>query len=158
MPHGEWIHPCQKCGACCAKWRVVFYWREAEPPLPGWSPADQSPSEERPPVPRRFTEDCGQWIRCMKGTDSKHQLRCEALTGRIGDQVACSIYDRRPSPCRAFEASFEGGRHQPRCDEARAAHGLSPLRRQDWVTQGRQYPASNSAGVSKSAHKCPPTG
>ena len=28
---------------------------------------------------------------------------CAALTGTVGQQVACGIYEWRPSPCREFE-------------------------------------------------------
>ncbi|MOA32367.1 hypothetical protein D3C78_1535800 [compost metagenome] len=37
------------------------------------------------------------------------------------------MYEQRSSPCREFEASWEHGEHNPRCDAARAAHGLPPL-------------------------------
>jgi len=71
----------------------------------------------------------------MKGTSGKHHRRCVALEGRIGEKVGCSIYVNRPSPCRAFAASFENGKRNPRCDEARSAHGLKPLQRTDWNEQ-----------------------
>jgi len=29
---------------------------------------------------------------------------CVALTGEVGVRVSCSVYDKRPSPCRTFEA------------------------------------------------------
>ena len=37
----------------------------------------------------------------MKGTDEVAP-RCIALTGEIGQQVGCSIYADRPSPCHEF--------------------------------------------------------
>ncbi|MCM0606455.1 MAG: YkgJ family cysteine cluster protein [Xanthomonadaceae bacterium] len=114
------VHPCQICGACCAHFRVAFYWREAE-------------IRERPnPVPIEMTEEQDEFHRNMKGTNEKHSRKCVALEGRIGKFVACTIYDSRPTPCRAFTASYEDGNHYPRCDEARAAHGLPPLR-PGWV-------------------------
>jgi len=62
----------------------------------------------------------------MIGTDAK-PCRCVSLQGEIGKEVACTIYANRSSPCREFEASWEGGVHNPSCDDARAAYGLPPL-------------------------------
>ncbi len=109
-------NPCQSCGACCAHFRVSFYWREAEP-------ADGSFS-----VPVELTEDVSPHHRCMKGTNQKHYNRCVALAGKVGTEVSCSIYLHRPSPCRDFSYSYENGKRNPRCDEARGAYGLPPLR------------------------------
>lgn len=114
------LHPCQGCGACCAKWRVQFYWREAE--------KLDSPH----PVPGGLFGEITDIYRAMKGTTAKHRPRCTALAGRIGEEVGCRIYESRPSPCRAFAASFENGIKNPRCDEARAVHGLRPLSPADW--------------------------
>ena len=114
------LNPCVNCGACCAHFRVQFYWREANP--------EDSPH----PVPQNLVEDLTPTFRCMKGTADKHHPQCAALKGRIGKDGKCSIYELRPTPCRAFEASFENGRRNSRCDEARRAHGLKPLRPQDW--------------------------
>ena len=116
----ERTHPCVGCGACCAHFRVQFYWREA------------NPGEAEHLVPEGMHEDLGGLYRCMKGTGRKHHPKCEALTGRIGKDACCSIYSRRPTPCRDFTASYSDGRHHPRCDQARRAHGLPPLRREDW--------------------------
>jgi len=56
----------------------------------------------------------------MIGTDAK-PCRCVSLQGEIGKEVACTIYANRSSPCREFDASWEGGVHNPSCDDARAA-------------------------------------
>jgi hypothetical protein len=64
----------------------------------------------------------------MRGTD-RNPPRCIALAGRIGESVGCTIYEQRASPCRDFQASWVDGRHNERCDRARAAHGLPPLSR-----------------------------
>jgi uncharacterized protein len=109
--------PCTNCGACCAWFRVGFYWREAEP------------RDHNTAVPSGYFEELTDTLRAMKGTAAKHHPKCIALKGRIGEKVGCSIYSNRPTPCRAFQASFADGKHNPRCDEARAAHGLPPLRR-----------------------------
>lgn len=107
-------HPCLSCGACCAFFRVAFYWIEAEPG-----------SEYN--VPLHMVEDLDLRQRCMKGTEHKHSPKCIALKGKIGERALCSIYENRPSPCRKFTASYENGVNEPRCDEARAKHGLAPL-------------------------------
>lgn len=109
--------PCLTCGACCAFFRVDFYWREAEP------------ADAENPVPTGLFEEHENHMRCMKGTNTKRRPKCAALGGRIGEYVACAIYRNRPTPCRRFQYSYFDGKPNPRCDEARAAHGLAPLRK-----------------------------
>lgn len=113
-------HPCRSCGACCAFFRVEFYWREAN--------AEDAPNS----VPVELTQDVNHQTRCMKGTTDNRRIRCVALEGKIGQEVNCGIYERRSSPCRRFEASYENGRPNYRCDEARAHYGLLPLTRKDF--------------------------
>ncbi len=115
----EKLHPCQKCGACCASFRVSFYWIQAEDYIEN-------------SVPQSLIEDLDPSTRCMRGTNNKHQPKCMALLGRVGQTVNCSIYFNRPSPCRNFKASYEDGFQQSRCDQARAKHGLKPLTKNDW--------------------------
>jgi Fe-S-cluster containining protein len=68
----------------------------------------------------------------MKGTNQKNP-RCAALTGAIGAAVACSIYDRRPSPCRDFGIHYFDGciTADPgdieRCNRARTVWNLPAL-------------------------------
>ena len=50
-----------------------------------------------------------------------------ALKGEIGESVHCSIYRHRPSPCREFSQSGEGGEVNEACNRARARYGLPPL-------------------------------
>jgi uncharacterized protein len=119
MPDSK-SHPCQSCGACCAYYRVSFYWREL---ADGQNPLG---------VPEELTEPYTDFRVCLKGTNLKHRSRCVALEGKVGEQVACNIYSLRPSPCREFAASFENGMRNSRCDEARAKYGLAPLSRHDW--------------------------
>lgn len=120
LNRGQEIHPCQSCGACCSFFRVSFYWREAEK------------SDSDHPVPQDFWDEGPGSLRVMKGTAPKHNPKCAALKGQIGQYVACQIYENRPSPCRNFKASYEDGQPYVRCDQARARHGLEPLRREDW--------------------------
>lgn len=113
-----WIHPCLKCGACCATYRVSF------------SKAELERSTTR--IAELAADAGGAWA-VMPGTDRRHNPSCNYLRGRIGLGAKCGVYEDRPSPCREFKASFEDGRHQaPRCDEARRCHGLNPLTKRDW--------------------------
>jgi len=115
-----------ECGACCASFRVAFYWREAES------------KDAYKAVPAGYFEELDSMSRCMKGTNNKHHPQCVALKGTIGVDGHCSIYENRPSPCRKFEASYENGHRNTRCDDARAKHGLKPLRPMDWPPQKKQ--------------------
>ncbi len=115
-------HPCLTCGACCAYFRASFYWAEADDVTPGG-------------VPVEMTRKLNDFRRSMRGMDGPHP-RCIALQGEIGTSVYCSIYERRASVCRAFVPSWENGEQNERCDRARAAWGLEPLRPEDWLAGG----------------------
>lgn len=113
------IHPCQRCGACCASFRVAFHWSEAAPEAGGVTPAELT----APLDPHRVA---------MRGTFAQ-PVRCIALQGTVGAATGCAIYAQRPSPCRDLDASWEHGVHSPQCDRARARHGLAPLTADDWA-------------------------
>ena len=113
------VNPCLDCGACCAHYRVSFYWGEADKDQGGL-------------VPVEMTEDVTPYLRCMRGTNHP-QPRCIALQGKVGGAVRCLIYAFRPSACREFGLSCEDGRWHAeggeleRCNSARAAWGLPRL-------------------------------
>jgi uncharacterized protein len=111
------IHPCQKCGACCSIYRVSFHWSET--------------LKDSYHVPADMTVKVSPHMTALK-YQNPDNMRCKALEGKIGKSVGCKIYDRRPSPCRNFTASFEDGTKNLRCDEARAKMGLLPLTSEDW--------------------------
>jgi Fe-S-cluster containining protein len=113
--------PCLSCGACCAHYRVSFYWAEADDATLGGVPAE-------------LTEKFIGVRRVMKGTNRSHP-RCSALAGEIGHQVDCTIYSKRPQVCRDLQASWSAGRADEKCDKARAALGLVPLE------EGPHHPA-----------------
>jgi uncharacterized protein len=98
--------PCTSCGACCASYRVDFSVHELL--SMGGSVPDGLCAEVTDSTCR------------MRGTDHASP-RCAALTGKIGDKVACGIYEWRPNPCHELEAGSDG------CTRARAWHGLIPL-------------------------------
>ena len=106
-------HVCLRCGACCAYYRVSFYWAEADPAVEGT-------------VPIALTEKLNDLRRVMAGTNSKSP-RCVALEGQIGSCVHCTIYAERPSPCQEFRVAWEDGLPSPECDKARLAWGLPVL-------------------------------
>ncbi|MGO4998440.1 YkgJ family cysteine cluster protein [Oceanisphaera sp. W20_SRM_FM3] len=100
-------NPCLTCGACCAYFRVSFYWGEIHGDFL---------------VPESLTEPINLSRMAMQGTNQADP-RCIALEGEVGGCVSCSIYTNRPSPCREFEAFDEEGA----CNRARVAYGLPPL-------------------------------
>lgn len=107
------VNPCLECGACCAHFRVSFYWGECQ------SAGGLVPDERVIQVTHNRV--------AMLGTDVKPS-RCISLAGEVGKPgVSCSMYAQRSSTCREFEASWEHGEHNPACDAARAAYGLPPL-------------------------------
>jgi Fe-S-cluster containining protein len=113
-------NPCESCGACCAYFRVSFYWGELD-------------SADGGIVPEEMSEDISPFFQAMKGTNQK-QPRCVALQGEPGRQVHCNIYEKRSSSCRDFGIHWKFGLLQisgedlARCNAARAAWGLPALK------------------------------
>ncbi len=99
-------NPCTTCGACCASFRVDFSVMETQ--LEGGS------------VPDGLAVEVTAHTARMRGTDHSPP-RCAALTGKLGERVACGIYEWRPSPCREFEAGSDA------CQRARQRRGLAAL-------------------------------
>lgn len=140
------VHPCLSCGACCAYFRVSFSVSETSIKKTTTNINLSRVSSEAVNfdfnrykceskansfnVPSELVELSGSTICSMKGTTHKHRPSCVAFVGKVGGAASCSIYENRPSPCRDFTASYEDGKHHPRCDEARRKHGLRPLGRE----------------------------
>ncbi len=97
---------CQACGACCAHFRVDFPVYELD--------------ELGSHVPAALVMAVNGNTCRMMGTEDM-PIRCTALQGSVGEQVACRIYMQRPSPCRAFAEGSDA------CQRARHAHGLPPV-------------------------------
>lgn len=93
---------CLNCGACCAFFRVSFYWAEGEA------------------IPSDYVEPLTAVYSCMQGTNQK-QPRCIALDGVVGQQVSCTMYEQRSSSCKEVQAG------DAQCAKARQAHNLIPL-------------------------------
>jgi len=98
--------PCTRCGACCAFFHVDFSVHELQ--------------SRGGVVPDGLSEAVNGHICRLRGTDWLPP-RCAALTGQIGVQTACAIYEWRPGPCREFEQGSDA------CTRARARHGLPPI-------------------------------
>ncbi len=77
-------------------------------------------------MPVQFTRQLAPSLRVMRGTEASRP-RCLALEGEVGRAVRCTIYDRRPSPCREFEWHGENGDPNSRCNQRRIAAGLPAL-------------------------------
>jgi uncharacterized protein len=92
---------CQTCGACCAAFRVSFYWAEA---------AERG-------IADAIIEQVSPHLACIVGTNVQAP-HCGALEGTVGVQVRCAIYAQRPSPCHEVQPG------DARCLAARAKHGL----------------------------------
>ena len=95
-------NPCTTCGACCATYRVSFYWADGER------------------LPESMVEKVTPVMACMAGTQGPSP-RCVALQGTVRERVRCAVYEQRPPVCRDLVPGDE------RCARARVCHGLAPL-------------------------------
>lgn len=109
------FNPCLTCGACCAWFRVSFYWTEGDDVTEGGVPVGLT--AQVPGSPH---------LRCMRGTELGRKP-CVALEGKVGQEVSCTIYPQRSSTCRDFPFRLESGELNPRCNALRAHFGLPPL-------------------------------
>jgi Fe-S-cluster containining protein len=107
-------NPCLACAACCAHFRVSFYFGELAGQPGGW-------------VPVELTTKVNDFRAAMKGTE-KGEGRCIALRGEVGESGAhCAIYQSRPSTCREFDPWFADGTPNPDCQRMRVQRGLTAL-------------------------------
>lgn len=70
---------------------------------------------------------------------------CTHLNGRIGVQVECGAYDRRPAVCRSFEAGSD------RCREYRRMYGLEPQLSDVQVARFAALIRNNKSGIITNA-------
>ena len=111
----EPTNPCLTCGVCCQYFRISFYQGECQ--------------SNGGTVPDNKVVSITPFFVAMKGTQHGGG-RCVALSGEIGDNIGCQIYTQRPSVCRAYHVWDESGQPNPKCQELRKKHGLSPLEKQ----------------------------
>lgn len=95
---------CRECGACCAFFRVSFYWAEAL----------------AVGLPDHLLEQVSPWHTCMAGTGLRAPC-CLALAGEVGRRVRCTVYAQRPAPCRELQPG------DAKCIQARHGHALPPI-------------------------------
>ena len=112
-------HPCLRCGACCAHFRIAFHWSETDACAGGLTPSALTQSLD----PHRVV---------MRGTYGGQPIRCEQLRGDIAVEAHCGICALRPSPCYSLKPAWEDGTASEQCDKARMAHGMAPLTRDSW--------------------------
>ncbi len=122
-------YDCRRCGACCAAFRVSFYWAEAD----------------SFGLPTALVEQIGPWYACMAGSNDPSP-RCHALAGDIGSAVVCTVYAQRPSPCREVRAG------DLQCARARHRYGLPAV----VATEGDAM--SDPADITPSAAQRPRQG
>ena len=95
---------CRRCGACCAAFRVSFYWAGAEAFA----------------LPASLVEQISPWYACMVGSNAALP-RCQALEGEVGRSVRCTVYAQRPAACREVQAGDD------KCQAARQRYGLPAI-------------------------------
>jgi Predicted Fe-S-cluster oxidoreductase len=103
-PPGTQVPDCLTCGVCCAFALCVSVRLDDPTSAENYWEITLDDNEEI--VIDRF----------LKRTDAK----CDLLEGELGKSVACSIYETRPSACRAFEAGSD------RCHAYRRMFGYEP--------------------------------
>jgi Fe-S-cluster containining protein len=107
------INLCQRCGACCAIFKVLF-------------PSIETDMHPGGKVPVNHTIEIGPTRSAMRGTETSPR-RCMALQGIVGESVTCTIYAKRPSACQLFLAAWENVGGNAQCDRARGCYGLTPF-------------------------------
>lgn len=93
--------PCQACGACCDF-------------SPDWPRFSLESDATLALIPEKFIAANLSGMRCAGN-------RCAALSGKVGEATACTIYDHRPEVCRDCQPGDAA------CAMARDRHGLPPL-------------------------------
>ncbi|CAJ50459.1 conserved hypothetical protein [Bordetella avium 197N] len=128
---GADANPCLSCGACCAHFRVSFYFGEVSGALGGL-------------VPEELVTQISPSRVCMKGTEQGGG-RCTSLRGELGQPgIHCAIYENRPTPCREFEMWQPDGSPNPDCQRLRARLGLAPLQARPDAENDPQGPSTPS--------------
>lgn len=103
---------CQQCGACCSPLDYAVDWVTV-------TQADVArllPAERLHVLPRPRGEYVGDLLTVTGRPDNL--CACCFLAGRIGENVSCMIYERRPQGCRDFENGSQA------CLDARAKAGV----------------------------------
>jgi Fe-S-cluster containining protein len=94
-------NPCQSCGACCGY-------------SANWPRFTTEDDEALALIPAKYVSERLSGMRCEGD-------RCAALSGKIGEAVACDIYAVRPEVCRTCMPGDD------ECNMARRRHGLPAI-------------------------------
>lgn len=112
MPESKDENPCKSCGVCCSHFRISFYQGELDS-NGGYVPNDK-------------VIQITPFLVAMNGTEQGG--RCNSLQGKIGEDISCAIYSKRPSCCREFPVWLDDGTINPKCNELRIKHKLPLLK------------------------------
>lgn len=120
--NNEQIPDCLTCGACCA---YLFYllgrsvsFRDQTQATNYWNITKQTKNGDEIVVDRFLRRD-------------EETLACNALSGEIGNNVSCQIYEQRPISCRNFEAGSD------KCHAIRRAFGIEPKLGRETLLEAR---------------------
>ena len=107
-------YDCMSCGACCCnpeQNREISYVEYVE--VEGRDKLRREPSLLQKLT---FTNEKGEIHMRLVGVNQ----RCCALEGRLGEQVACTIYELRPGGCRRVKPGDSW------CKKLRVERGIDP--------------------------------
>jgi uncharacterized protein len=103
------VPDCRTCGACCAALPCVGVRPDEEISAEDcWDVTAQSQNGAHVTVDRYMRRNA-------------ETFACTALEGKLGEDVTCRIYERRPRMCHHFEAGSD------KCHALRRAYGLEPF-------------------------------
>lgn len=113
---------CDRCGACCRTFPILVSIGDAR----------------REPRIESEALRVEEWQRSQEWEFRLHPLPFNRGCPFLSDDDSCSVYDTRPTVCRAFEAG------SPQCAEARRRIGLQPLLSQRPRDADARAPAESS--------------
>ena len=124
---GEPVPECVTCGVCCDLYAVV--------PM-------NVPESERLGEYIEVTADAEPDVvidRLVKRDMTSG--RCSHLRGELGREIGCSVYEKRPGVCRAFEAGSD------KCHEFRRMYRLEPQLTEEQAERARALTAGRKIGA-----------
>lgn len=113
------IPDCLTCGACCQSLLCV-----------GVRPSDSVDPELSWDI--TVQTDDGEIVVDRYLRRNEETLACVALEGNIGERVACTIYETRPTMCHHFDAGSD------RCHAIRRAFGIEPFLSLDEMSEAME--------------------
>jgi len=114
MAGGVTSADCRTCGACCA---ADYALQESYVGLAAADLRRLSEHYRRRHVVIAYSPG-GAGAPRLATKETEQGTVCCTLRGRVGERCSCTIYDRRPGACRAFEPGSSA------CLLARAAAGV----------------------------------